>query len=171
MRYNMIGTSEAAVVALSAYIPLQRCDIMDAAEGPLDLQPFQTIPSLEELMLQSGTFKNVCITPKLTCLFVMRAEVMFAQDSGLVSELQDLQLHESSLHDIHTVGLAACRDLRSLSVADCWITALNIEDVLDIAIGHEAPLHLLVRMSALTQLSYLCIVLAAHGLMSVGSTH
>ena len=96
------------MVALSAYTSLQRCDILDAAEGPLDLQPFQTLPSLEELMLQSGTFKNVCITPKLTChfcncLFVMRAEVMLAQDSGFVSELQDLQVHESSLYDIQTL--------------------------------------------------------------------
>ena len=168
---TLVGISEAALCTLSAHTSLLRCDISRPAEGPLDLQPLQTLPCLEDLSLQSGTFNDVCITPKLKYLFVDSAEVLFDQDSGLPSELQGLQVHHSRLHDIHTVGLAACRGLTTLCLSNCWISASNAED--DLSIEREAPQCIPAQMSILTQLSHLCIQLEDTGLLgliSVGCT-
>ena len=141
---TLVGISQAALCTLSAHTSLRRCDISRPAEGSLDLQPLQTLPCLEDLSLQSGTFSDVCITPKLKYLFVDSAEVSFDQDSGL-AELQGLQVHHSRLHEIHTVGLAACRGLTTLCVSNCWISALNAED--DLVIESEAAQLIPAQMS------------------------
>ena len=149
----LAGASRAALLGLSAFTSLSRCDLFKPATGVLSLQPLQGLVQLKELLLQAGVFFDLVIPRHLTYLFVAQSQVSCVQDVCCLSSLLWLNVFNSNIVGMHKAGLAACVSLTTLHVGDCAIAAADASD--KFAIGNGLTLSIPANMSALTNLSEL----------------
>ena len=80
--------------------------------------------------------------------------------NGWVTSLRKLQLKENYLMGLHPYGLSASSALQVLQCVGCWITSGKIENDV-VFFGEDCPIHMPSRISLLTSLSRLVLVLAS----------
>ncbi len=108
----------------SAFKSLKKCHFQEPHES-VDLTPLQSLPFLEDLQLTTGHFYCLEYAHHLSSLQLTEAVLHGQGACNCVNTLHTLQLLDSSLSGMHTLGLSACTALKTLSCRNSIIEATN----------------------------------------------
>ena len=158
--------SQAAVDILPCYCALHSIDLATGGHSRplLGLQPLAALPSLGKLILAEGTFQGVETLVHLTNLQVTDASVTCTAPCIWATNLLKLSVHDSELY-LRGQGLAACQNLRSLTLRNCVVNASQHDDTLALMAHLAAKIP--AGMAALTQLTTLIITFCGEALEDI----
>ncbi len=155
---HLSGFTKATLSGLLAFKSLKCCYLVKPVKA-LSLYPLRSLPCLEELSLQAGTFTRLAIPRCVTSLLIGNSFVDCVQELCSVMHLEKLVIDRSEVSRLHDLGLLACTFLHCLELDECLVTAADPAN--QFAVCRQAPLCIPAQLSLLTNLSHLDVDLAS----------
>ncbi len=119
-----VYTYSQTLSVLSAFRFVRKCHFHTPQQS-VDLTPLQSLPFLVDLQLTTGHFYHLGYTHQLSSLHLTAAVLDGQGACNCVYTLHTLQLLDSRLSGMHTLGLSACTALKHLSCRNSIIEATD----------------------------------------------
>lgn len=123
---RLLPADAATLRLLPALKHISTCTFVVPVYHFLNLAPLQALEHLKELQLAGADeFFNLQAAEHLTALYASETSVSAAYDCKFVSCLQRLKIVAATISGLHSKGLTACTQLRSLTFKEGELHATN----------------------------------------------